>query len=108
MLRLLVPELDRERPAYGIKTNTLGKLIIRILAIDVDSDVAKRLTRKNDPSAANSTKTTSSDYASVVFEVMKNRASNKCRLTVYDVNQRLDSIARNNETGSRRKGKDTI
>lgn len=61
--------------------------------------------RKDEPSAAGSTKSTKSDYASVVYDVMKNRASSECQLTVYDVNQRLDNIAKNNVVGDKRKGK---
>lgn len=105
MLRLLLPDRDRERPAYGIKTTTLGKLVVRILAIDAQSAVAKRLMRKDDPAGPQNTEP--SDYASVVYDVMKLRAGTICRLTVFDVNEKLDSIAENNVVGNKKKSKIT-
>lgn len=91
ILRLLVPSYDIERPADGIKTKTMGKLFVRILAIDPNSEIAKRLTfRSTAPSAGGSGKR---DYADIVYEVMKARADPIETLTIFDVNQRLDNIS---------------
>lgn len=87
LLRLLVPSYDIERPADGIKTKTMGKLFVRILAIDPNGEIAKRLTLR---SADGSGKR---DYADIVYEIMKNRAVSIGTLTIFDVNQRLDNIS---------------
>lgn len=90
ILRLLVPAYDIERPADGIKTKTMGRLFVRILAIDPNSDVAKRLTlRSIGPSVPGKR-----DYADIVYDVMKVRGNIPVEtLTIFDVNQRLDNIS---------------
>lgn len=94
MLRLLIPQQDRDRDSYGIKTFTMGKLYVRILGIDSKSDDAKRLTEK----------CSNKEYPNVVYAVMKNRCSDVGKLTVFEVNRHLDTIAscyKNNERKSK-------
>lgn len=94
VLRLILPRYDRDRDSYGIQTYTLGQIYVRILGVHSESDVAKRLTVKS----------SNKDYPYVVFEVMKNRCCQTCKLTVYDVNKHLDTIAscsKNNERKSK-------
>ena len=43
VIRLLLPKLDTERPAYGIKENTLAKHYIDILGLGKDSPDANKL-----------------------------------------------------------------
>lgn len=83
MLRLIIPKKDVDRDRYGIQTYTFGQTYVRILGIQPKSDVAKRLTAK----------CSSKDYPNVVYDVMKNRCCDVCKLTVYDVNNHLDTIA---------------
>lgn len=93
MLRLIIPKKDLDREKYGIQTYTMGQIYVRVLGINTKGDVAKRLTAK----------CSSRDYPNVVYEVMKNRACTETKLTVYEVNQRLDTIAncyQNNERKS--------
>lgn len=90
ILRLLVPSYDIERPADGIKTKTMGKLFVRILSIDPNGEVAKRLTLRTTSSGGSGNR----DYADIVYEVMKTRAIPiDTTLTIFDVNQRLDIIS---------------
>ncbi len=43
ILRLLVPQSDRERIAYGLKESKLGKHLVEVLSISKDSDDGKKL-----------------------------------------------------------------
>ena len=43
VLRLLLPQLDRERGAYGIKEHNLAKIYIRILGLPKEGHDALKL-----------------------------------------------------------------
>lgn len=43
ILRLLLPQSDRERIAYGLKESKLGKHLVEVLSISKDSDDGKKL-----------------------------------------------------------------
>jgi DNA ligase-4 len=43
IIRLLLPQSDRERIAYGLKESKLGKHLIEVLSISKDSDDGKKL-----------------------------------------------------------------
>lgn len=91
ILRLLLPKSDNQRDSYGLRTNTLGKLFVKCLAINASSDDAKKLTYE---------KKTSGDFGDIVYEVMKNRSPAKGTLSVAEVNRYLDLMAehfKNNE-----------
>lgn len=106
VLRLLAPMLDNERPACGIQPKTMGRLVIRVLAIDARSADAQLLLRRDEGTSAvaavatdnsgNSKQGPREDYADVVYGVMRRRASAtnaKCAFTVAAVNEKLDRIA---------------
>ena len=44
VIRLMIPEVDRARGAYGIKEASLAKLYIRILCLPKESSDTSRLT----------------------------------------------------------------
>lgn len=102
-MRLLLPHLDRERPAYGIKEATLAKLYIDVLALGKDSPDGQKLLRYRMPHVA---KTEAGDFASVAYLVLRNRCPNKGTLTIADVNRLLDEVsdahAHGGAEGSRR------
>ncbi|KAH6934390.1 hypothetical protein HPB50_024031 [Hyalomma asiaticum] len=102
-MRLLLPHLDRDRPAYGIKEATLAKLYIDVLALGKDSPDAQKLLRYRTPHVA---KAEAGDFASVAYLVLRNRCPTKGSLTVADVNQLLDEVsdahAHGGAEGSRR------
>lgn len=94
-LRLMIPKLDAERDAYGIQTKSLGRLYVKALAINENSDDAKKLLLHDGLSGG--------DYADVVHNVMKRRSPQIGTLKVYDVNRYLDLMGdhfRNNERSS--------
>ncbi|KAH7960734.1 hypothetical protein HPB49_022607 [Dermacentor silvarum] len=102
-MRLLLPHLDRDRPAYGIKEATLAKLYIDVLALGKDSPDAQKLLRYRTPHVA---KAEAGDFASVAYLVLRNRCPTKGTLTIADVNQLLDEVsdahAHGGAAGSRR------
>lgn len=93
-MRLLLPQLERERMAYGIKEHTLAKLYIDILGLAKESTDARKLLNYRAPTA----KQEAGDFATVAFFVLRNRCPEKGSLTIKDVNDNLDAIALNNAT----------
>ncbi|CAL1282897.1 unnamed protein product [Larinioides sclopetarius] len=91
-MRLLLPQCERQRAAYGIKEFTLAKLLIEIFCLDKNSVDAQKLLNYRSPKSANSE---AGDFASVAYFALKNRSPEKGTLTVYDINYYLDSIAAN-------------
>lgn len=102
-MRLLLPHLDRDRPAYGIKEATLAKLYIDVLALGKESPDAQKLLRYRTPHVA---KAEAGDFASVAYLVLRNRCPTKGSLTVAEVNELLDEVsdahAHGGAEGSRR------
>lgn len=90
VLRLLLPQLDRERSAYGIKEHTLAKIYIRILCLHKQSKDAQSLLNFRSPKNAG---TSAGDFGDVAYWVLKNRCSEGKELTVAQVNTHLDNIA---------------
>ncbi|XP_055945641.1 DNA ligase 4-like [Argiope bruennichi] len=91
-MRLLLPQCERQRAAYGIKEFTLAKLLIEIFCLDKNSVDAQKLLNYRSPKSANAE---AGDFASVAYFVLKNRSPEKGTLTIYDINYYLDSIAAN-------------
>ena len=52
IMRLLLPQVDKSRPAYGMKETVLAKYYIEILNIAKDSVDAKKLLNYRAPSSA--------------------------------------------------------
>lgn len=57
-MRLLLPQLDRQRPAYGMKETALAKHYIDILSIAKDSTDAQKLINYRAPHAAKQVRNT--------------------------------------------------
>ncbi|KAG8188782.1 hypothetical protein JTE90_009176 [Oedothorax gibbosus] len=89
-MRLLLPQCERQRAAYGIKEFTLAKLLIEIFCLDKKSTDALKLLNYRSPKSANAE---AGDFASVAYFVLKNRSPENGSMTVYDVNHYLDNIA---------------
>ncbi|XP_023218047.1 DNA ligase 4-like isoform X3 [Centruroides sculpturatus] len=92
-MRLLLPHLERERAAYGIKEFMLAKLYIEILCLSKDSDDAQKLLNYR---FSRNTKTEAGDFANVAYHVLSLRCPEKGTLSIEEVNNCLDSIATNN------------
>ncbi|GAB0098857.1 DNA ligase 4 [Sergentomyia squamirostris] len=99
VLRLLLPECDHNRGSYGIKQTTMGRLYVSVLGLDKRSQDAKTLIEGRSPSG---------DYADIVFSVMEARSKKESSITVFDVNQGLDSIANYFKNGHSKKIDDIL
>ncbi|XP_065897200.1 DNA ligase 4-like isoform X2 [Dysidea avara] len=88
-MRLLIPHLDKLRPAYGMKEVVLAKYYIEILNISKESADAKKLLNFRAPHAA---KQDAGDFAAVAYFVLKNRCPEKGSLTVANVNSYLNDL----------------
>ncbi|ESO08239.1 hypothetical protein HELRODRAFT_75449 [Helobdella robusta] len=91
-MRLLLPHLDRDRAAYGIKEYRLAQLFVNVFALNKNSLDGKSLinfktTKQNKDVAVR-------DFASLCGMVLKNRCSEKGVLSIAEVNKQLDAIAR--------------
>ncbi|KAF8821731.1 hypothetical protein IE077_001662, partial [Cardiosporidium cionae] len=80
LLRLVVPQLDRERNSYNIKEIKLSKLYTEILGLpEEESD---RLKHFKDPSKLQHILAHAGDYGSVLYAVLKKRLEVSPTLTV--------------------------
>ncbi|XP_067047572.1 DNA ligase 4-like [Acropora muricata] len=93
-IRLLLPQLDKERGAYGIKEVVLAKYYIDILSIGKDSVDGRKLLNYRAPK--NAKQDSVADFASVAYFVLKNRCPEKGSLKVSQVNYYLDEVAKAN------------
>lgn len=95
LARLLCPNLDKERKAYGIGETVLAKIYISILCLPRDGVDAKKLTKYS-----STTGSSASDFAEVAYWVLKSRLRDGGKLTVEEVDAHLDKIAIANKTAS--------
>lgn len=92
-MRLILPQLERERMAYGIKETLLAKLYIKVLGLPKDGKDALKLLNYRTPTGSNSD---AGDFAAIAYFVLKSRCRKEGTLFIKDVNDQLDSIARSN------------
>ena len=93
-LRLIVPEKDRDRGMYGLKEMTLGKLLVRIMKIDKNSEDGYNLLHWKLP-GVKSTSAMAGDFAGRCFEVISKRPMRTTPgdMTIAEVNELLDRLS---------------
>ncbi|XP_062480714.1 DNA ligase 4 [Pezoporus occidentalis] len=92
-MRLILPQLERERMAYGIKETMLAKLYIELLHLPKDGKDAAKLLNYRTPAGSRGD---AGDFAMIAYFVLKPRSPKRGRLTIEQVNEHLDAIANNN------------
>nr|XP_055036477.1 DNA ligase 4 [Misgurnus anguillicaudatus] len=92
-LRLIVPQFERERMAYGIKENMLAKLYIDVLGLPKNGSEANKLLHYRAPTTSQGE---SGDFALMAYFVLKSRCTSKGNLSIKEINDFLDSVAINN------------
>ncbi|CAO2611378.1 DNA ligase 4 [Lemmus lemmus] len=92
-MRLILPQLERERMAYGIKETMLAKLYIELLNLPREGKDAQKLLNYRTPSGA---RMDAGDFATIAYFVLKPRCLQKGSLTIRQVNELLDLVASNN------------
>ncbi|THH05269.1 hypothetical protein EW145_g4922 [Phellinidium pouzarii] len=93
VLRLLLPQKDRERSVYGLKEKNLAKTYIKLIPLGMKDPDAMRLLNWKRPTEKNKA---AGDFPTVLYEVVSKRSSvAEGSLTVEDVNNILDELSRN-------------
>lgn len=92
--RLIMPDKDRDRAMYGLKEKTIGKLLVRVMKIDKNSEDGFNLLNWKLPGAKSSS-VMAGDFAGRCYEVIKKRPIRTTlgKLTVLEVNDMLDELS---------------
>ncbi|KAH7924280.1 ATP-dependent DNA ligase [Leucogyrophana mollusca] len=93
VLRLILPQKDRERAVYGLKEKNLAKTYIKLIPLGMKDPDAIRLLNWKKPTEKDKS---SGDFPTVLFEVVGKRSSVvEGSLSVEDLNELLDEISKN-------------
>ncbi|KAL9713673.1 DNA ligase (ATP) [Leucoagaricus gongylophorus] len=91
VLRLLLPQKDRERAVYGLQEKNLAKIYIKLIPLGMRDPDAVRLLNWKRPTEREKA---SGDFHAVLFEVVSKRSSViESSLSVEDLNHILDNLA---------------
>jgi DNA ligase 4 len=93
-IRLIIPDKDRDRGVYGLKENAIGKLLVKLMKIDKNSEDGYNLLHWKLPGQTTASRM-AGDFAGRCFEVLSKRPM---RISVGDmriaeVNKLLDQLA---------------
>nr|BAF34364.1 DNA repair and recombination protein MUS53 [Neurospora crassa] len=94
-MRLILPDKDRDRGVYGLKENTIGKLLVKVMKIDRNSEDGYNLMHWKLPGGQSGVSRSVGDFAGRCLEVVSKRAmrAQPGDLTIADVNVLLDRLA---------------
>lgn len=86
--------MDRDRAMYGLREKTIGKLLVKILKINKDSEDGYSLLNWKQP-GQNAASRMTGDFAGRCFEVVSKRAmrSDVGNMLISEVNDLLDSLS---------------
>ncbi|KAL9583635.1 MAG: hypothetical protein Q9203_004999 [Teloschistes exilis] len=92
--RLILPEKDRERAMYGLKEKTIGKLLIRVMKINKDSEDGYNLLNWKQPGQSVASRM-AGDFAGRCYEVIAKRPirTRVGNMTIDEVNNLLDKLS---------------
>lgn len=92
--RLIIPDKDRERAMYGLKEKVLGKLLIKIMQIDRNSEDGYALLNWKLPGQSAASRM-AGDFAGRCYEVISKRPLlvEPGDMTIAEVNEQLDRLA---------------
>ncbi|WYZ39905.1 hypothetical protein EsH8_IV_000246 [Colletotrichum jinshuiense] len=93
-LRLILPDKDRDRGVYGLKENAIGKLLVKLMKIDKNSEDGYNLLHWKLPGHTTASRM-AGDFAGRCFEVLSKRPmrTEVGDLSIADVNELLDKLA---------------
>ncbi|OCH84742.1 ATP-dependent DNA ligase [Obba rivulosa] len=93
VLRLILPQKDRERAVYGLKEKNLAKIYIKLIPLGRKDPDAIRLLNWKKPTERDKS---SGDFPMVLYEVISKRSSVvEGTMTIDEVNESLDELSRN-------------
>jgi len=92
--RLIVPEKDRDRGMYGLKELTIGKLLVKVMKIDKNSEDGYNMLHWKLPGVKSSS-AMAGDFAGRCFEVISKRPMRTTpgSMTIAEVNELLDRLS---------------
>ena len=92
--RLIIPEKDRERAMYGLKEKTIGKLLIKVMKINKDSEDGYNLVNWKQPGQT-AVSRMAGDFAGRCYEVISKRPmrTEVGDMTIGEVNDLLDKLS---------------
>lgn len=93
-LRLILPDKDRDRGVYGLKENVIGKLLVKLMKIDKNSEDGFGLLHWKLPGQTTASRL-AGDFAGRCFEIVSKRAmrTEPGDMTIAEVNVQLDKLA---------------
>ncbi|ODA81269.1 hypothetical protein RJ55_04233 [Drechmeria coniospora] len=93
-LRLILPDKDGDRGVYGLKENAIGKLLVKLMKIDKNSDDGYSLLHWKIPGQTMASRL-AGDFAGRCFEVLSKRPmrTDVGDMTVAEVNEQLDKLS---------------
>jgi DNA ligase-4 len=93
-LRLILPDKDRDRGVYGLKENTIGKLLVKLMKIDKNSEDGYNLLHWKLPGQTVASRM-AGDFAGRCFEVLSKRQmrAEAGDMRIGEVNVLLDELA---------------
>ncbi|KJZ73424.1 DNA ligase 4 [Hirsutella minnesotensis 3608] len=93
-IRLILPDKDRDRGVYGLKENAIGKLLVKLMKIDKNSDDGYNLLHWKIPGQTMAARL-AGDFAGRCFEVLSKRPmrTELGDMTIAEVNEQLDKLA---------------
>ncbi|KAI0343258.1 DNA ligase 4 [Trametopsis cervina] len=93
VLRLILPQKDRERSVYGLKEKNLAKIYIKLIPLGRQDTDAIRLLNWKKPSDRF---VSSGDFPNVLYEVVSKRSSViQGSLSIDELNDSLDMLSQN-------------
>ncbi|OAA74215.1 DNA ligase, ATP-dependent [Cordyceps fumosorosea ARSEF 2679] len=93
-LRLILPDKDRDRGVYGLKENAIGKLLVKLMKIDKNSEDGYNLLHWKLPGQTMAARL-AGDFAGRCFEAISKRPmrTEPGDMTIAEVNEQLDRLA---------------
>ncbi|EFY93817.1 DNA ligase I, ATP-dependent family protein [Metarhizium acridum CQMa 102] len=93
-LRLILPDKDRDRGVYGLKENAIGKLLVKLMKIDKNSEDGYNLLHWKLPGQTMAARL-AGDFAGRCYEVISKRPMRieVGDMTIAEVNEQLDKLA---------------
>ncbi|KAI9730999.1 MAG: DNA ligase (ATP) [Cirrosporium novae-zelandiae] len=93
-LRLIIPDKDRDRAMYGLKEKAIGKLLVKVMKIDKNSEDGFNLLNWKLPGQSTASRM-AGDFAGRCYEVIVKRPLRTTAgdMTIEEVNDRLDKLS---------------
>ncbi|KAJ5101780.1 Nucleic acid-binding OB-fold-containing protein [Penicillium alfredii] len=92
--RLILPDKDRDRPMYGIKEKVIGKMLVKIMKINKESEDGYNLLNWKLPGQTAATRM-AGDFAGRCYDVLSKRPmrTEPGDMTIAEVNDKLDKLS---------------